>query len=754
MAYTNNMRLLGLNSGWDTETMVTNLMKAESYRLNSLKKSAMLISLRQDLYRDVYSDLQNFQKSFLSVASASGSLRAESTFSNKIISTKTSAGQDSGAVTVGSGSKEGTYSITVHQLAVADLYESASRVGGDISSSKGFQFDVSSIQDGASYEIMLDGASRKISFREGDKVSGGTVTFSGGSIGVKALDGTVTTLDEQGFIDQFNEKLKNAFGMEGIGGKQKIEAKLTDTGGVSIFTNGYHSGFSISDGEYNFASTIAQNKTALADGKTATESRELAFSVKVGTATTNIDISVTEGMTQQQMIDALNGQLEAKGLGNHVFAHVDTSTGRLKIVNFSSTEQAEITGTDGSMEYLGFDGETVELLPSGSLGNLGITSGTASKFSADRTLSEIFGSGLTQEADFTINGKSFSFTGDTKLSDLMTQVNSANLGVTMRYDEYNQKFQLESNSTGYVGRIEMSGELLTDHLGFGATAKRDAADSVATINGTTITRSTNEYEFLGVDWKLNKAADGEQLTVTIGRDIDKTVDAIKNFIDGYNTLVEKLNGLSRTSRPKYNGSYYDPLTDEEKAEMTDKEIELWEEKAKTGLFYNDRILTGITNDLRSALNQSVTLGDGSKISLYSLGITTTNDWTKGGQLMIKDEQKLREAIETNSDGVMELFTKASDNGGKGLAERVNDVVNSAISTKGSIANKAGIAGTYTESNNELYRQLKAKNDKITLMLKQLETKETNYYNMFARMEAAMSQANSQMQYISSMFGGG
>lgn len=861
MSYGNVTRMLGMNSGLDTETLVSQMMKAESMKLQRVQKNAMLVSLRQEMYRSVYSDLKSFQKTFLDLTSAS-SMRRESTFGKQSISVKTKAGQDSGAVSVGAGAKEGKYSVKVSQLAAADLYESAFKIGGDVKSADGFKFDVANIKSGASYEITFEGVSRKVSFREGDAVSGGTLTFTGGSIGVRDADGKVTKLTKEDFIGVFNEKLKSAFGAEGTDGKPKIEARLMTGGGIAISTNGYNSGFSIADGGYVFDIKVATGKSALADGPAtgardlnftvttggvatdisvsvtngmtqqdlvdslnqsfadegldstlsfsvnsvtgkieaknldtsekvemsgangsmeylgfsngtfelspdsslsagksaladgpATGARNLKFAITVGDTVTNISVSVTDGMTQQELLKSLNQSLKDKGLESTLFFSIDTSSaaGNIKLTSFAMTEKVKLSGANGSMEYLGFSNGTIELSPSSSLSALGITSGSSAKFSADRKLSEIFGSSLTSQTSFSINGRSFSFTKDTKLSDLVNQVNNANIGVTLRYNEFEEKFELESNSTGYANRISMSGALLTDNLGFGTTARREAADSVATINGVTLTRATNEYEFLGVNWTLNNKTDGDELTVTVAKDTDSVVDNIKKFVDGYNALIEKLNDLSGTSRPKYKGAYYDPLTDDEKKGMTEKEIELWETESKKGLLYRDSIISGITSQLRTALNQSVQLEDGSKISLYSIGITTTSNWTEGGKLEI-DEDKLRKAIEVYGDGIDTLFTKTSAEGGKGLAERVNDIVESAISRNGSIARKAGIAGTESEYNNTLYNQLKNYNSRIENMLKLLEKKETNYYNMFAKLEAAMSNSNSQMDYIQSLMG--
>ncbi|MCL2068444.1 MAG: hypothetical protein FWH00_00950, partial [Oscillospiraceae bacterium] len=239
-------RLMGLNSGMDTELMIRNMMKANTMRLDKMRKGAMLTAMRRDAYRGVHKDLQTFQRSFLSVAS-NNSLRAPSTFASQVIDIKTSVGLDSNAVSVGAGAREGTYSVNIRQLAAAEMYESASRIGGNMQSAKGFEFDISDIRNGAAFDIEVGGERKTVSFNEGDMVSRGFVTFENGSLGIRGWNGEVTQLDEPSFVTLFNEKLKDAFGVEGTHGPQKIQAQLTQDGGISIFTNGQNSGFSIAD---------------------------------------------------------------------------------------------------------------------------------------------------------------------------------------------------------------------------------------------------------------------------------------------------------------------------------------------------------------------------------------------------------------------------------------------------------------------------------------------------------------------------
>ena len=48
-----------------------------------------------------------------------------------------------------------------------------------------------------------------------------------------------------------------------------------------------------------------------------------------------------------------------------------------------------------------------------------------------------------------------------------------------------------------------------------------------------------------------------------------------------------------------------PLLDEQKTDMKDKQIELWEEKAKSGLLQSDRIISSALDKLRTTLYSKV-----------------------------------------------------------------------------------------------------------------------------------------------------
>ncbi|KOS04347.1 hypothetical protein AM598_01450, partial [Paenibacillus polymyxa] len=54
---------------------------------------------------------------------------------------------------------------------------------------------------------------------------------------------------------------------------------------------------------------------------------------------------------------------------------------------------------------------------------------------------------------------------------------------------------------------------------------------------------------------------------------------------------------SKVKEEKYRD--YQPLTDEQKKDMKENDITLWEQKAKSGLLKNDNILSSAVSSMRS-----------------------------------------------------------------------------------------------------------------------------------------------------------
>lgn len=265
-------------------------------------------------------------------------------------------------------------------------------------------------------------------------------------------------------------------------------------------------------------------------------------------------------------------------------------------------------------------------------------------------------------------------------------------------------------------------------------------------NFMTYTSTSNSFTFDGTSISLSNAgnfvaaSEDEYITIDTKRDTSGIKDAIVKFVDDYNTLLEELYTELNTSRPKSSGSYYDPLTEEQEEEMSEDEIENWNENAKKGLLYNDSNLQKFISEFRSAMN---TVVDG--FTLSSMGITLTDDWSDNGKLEI-DESKLDNAIETYGDKIAEFFT--SENG---LASKLETVVDKAISTKtnkyGYLASIAGIANTKTATDNMIYNQIQSLQSLIDKLTEKYEDEQERYWDRFTTLETYMSQMNQQASYF-------
>ncbi|MCL2456018.1 MAG: flagellar filament capping protein FliD, partial [Defluviitaleaceae bacterium] len=196
-------------------------------------------------------------------------------------------------------------------------------------------------------------------------------------------------------------------------------------------------------------------------------------------------------------------------------------------------------------------------------------------------------------------------------------------------------------------------------------------DAFGNETGHPIEQETNTFDLHGhritLGASLHIPAGGANITINAERDTSIAMDAIKNFIEEYNELIRYVNSLHTTARPRaggrVNGAYYEPLTDEQRNAMSEREIEQWEEQAKTGLLHRDSDMRRLHTMLRDAMYQKVNLGDGRTISLHEIGITTVgrsgaaNDQMIG-ILQIEDEDRLRKALEERPNDVEALFSRS------------------------------------------------------------------------------------------------
>lgn len=417
-----------------------------------------------------------------------------------------------------------------------------------------------------------------------------------------------------------------------------------------------------------------------------------------------------------------------------------------------------------------------------ALTTLGLISDQSNRLGTSSTLAELATSLGIDEDDFfdddgqielKINGVSFSFDKEeTTLEEMISEINDSAAGVTMKYDELADKLVLTADKTGFGNTLSIT-ETGSSFLAtfFGATTASGVTtmtatgqDAKLTVDGVALTRSSNTVTVDGVTYTLNDTTD-TAASVSVTHDTDTIYENITNFVTAYNELLA---GINDKVNEEYDSDYL-PLTDDQKEEMSDDEIEKWENQAKTGLLSSDDTLQSFVSDLRQALMDSV-----SGLNLSGIGITT-GTYEEQGKLYI-DEDKLREAIQSDPDGVTTLFTKQSDTypvtatarklttsqrsaryQEEGIAYRIYDILQNNISTltdsngnKGLLLLKAGTENDSSEDDNALSDEISSYQKKINKEQDRLDELSDRLYEQYSTLETYINQMNSQLSSLSSM----
>ncbi|ALS24469.1 flagellar filament capping protein FliD [Paenibacillus naphthalenovorans] len=346
------------------------------------------------------------------------------------------------------------------------------------------------------------------------------------------------------------------------------------------------------------------------------------------------------------------------------------------------------------------------------------------------------------------------------LNDVIARIN-ANTNVTSFY-EVGSTGGLVSFTSKQTGKVNgankdsanitfenVKGNFTTDILKI-TGAGTAATDASVDINGVTgITKKSNTFTINGVELTLNPLTPaGSSTTVTVKTDTDKMVESIKGFINDYNEILKTMQDKINESR--FQG--YPPLSDEQKKEMKDSDIELWTKRARSGLLRNDSYLSQAVSGMRMAIMAQVETGSKDYKTLSSIGIET-GQYVENGKLYLTDENKLRKAIEENPDAVIAMFT-ANGNGDAdqsdvGIAERIYDQLK--ITLDG-LTSRAGTAVSLSD-NSVLGKRLYEMDKEIDKWNVRLNEIENRYYRQFTAMESAISRYNSQSLYLANAFGG-
>ncbi|MCI9445976.1 MAG: flagellar filament capping protein FliD [Lachnospiraceae bacterium] len=301
-----------------------------------------------------------------------------------------------------------------------------------------------------------------------------------------------------------------------------------------------------------------------------------------------------------------------------------------------------------------------------------------------------------------------------------------------------------------LAQFEYIQSVKNDTGNFSAGAVRvNGTDAVIELNGVEYQSASNSITINGLTvTALQKTAPGETLTVSTQADAQGIYDTIKDFLKEYNALIKEMDELYNADSAKG----YEPLTDEEKEAMSDKEIEKWEEKIKGSILRRDDTLSTVMNMMTSSMAQGFTLSDGKKYSLASFGIKTQGyldaadnegsvyhiDGDKDDEISAGKSDKLLAAIQENPDLVQEFFQKLSDDLYTKLDKKMKS---SAVNSRYSIYNDKKMQSDY----DQYTKTIKKWEEKVTSM-------EEYYYKKFTAMEKALATLQQSTSALSGLLG--
>jgi len=380
-------------------------------------------------------------------------------------------------------------------------------------------------------------------------------------------------------------------------------------------------------------------------------------------------------------------------------------------------------------------------------------------------------------AEFIVAGRTFSFNSTDSMRHVMNTVNADTAaGVRFFYSGIESRFIIQSRNTGaatsalavsgaFLETLGLSGAAQTRVNGQDASVRFQATDGLSTI---TVNQASNTFTIDGINYNLMRTTPvGASLTVTVSQNTDRIVDTIKAFVERYNQVLGGIN--EKLAEQRFRD--YRPLTDEQRSDMSEQQIEQWESRAKSGLLQNNRILQSAVDSLRSAFTQPF---QAAGISLNEMGITTGSHFERG-RLHI-NEVRLREAVSVRSEQIAALFTSRSAiayspdltsaqrtqrNAESGIAQRVSDVLQDFVrltrnnnGRKGTLLERAGFTGSITEFQNELNTQMRGVDNRIDTALEAMERNEQRYWRQFTALEDAIQRMNAQSAWLAQQFAAG
>lgn len=712
------IRMSGMMSGMDTDSIVQALMSAQRMKQTKISNKKQLLEWKKELWGDMNTKILNFYKGSLS------KLKMQSTFK-----TKSAVSSDTSKITAtaNANAAEGTYKIKVNSVASSQYVTSGKLAGAREIDDQG---------NPTGNTVKVSNSTKLVDLLDN---SGNTTFTKGTQITIKGANGTnnatlfvdenttvadfVATAQSAGLTASFDASQQRFFISSGKSGDDQkftiTSAALTQQQQDAI------AGWKEAVG-YNYLSS---------DDKAAVS--KLFDGLQTGTVTYNAELE-----------EKLKGYVSKAQETAVTSYYKNRETERLNNMYFSDADHKNVTAA-GKQAYIDAGvaaGEDAAGLEDGWNKMTDEQKANAVAGVVAKSVNEYMDSASTKADIATGISSGIAGATDPFLAASNSQREANIISAAQNFDSVMSSLADNSSQMAGLGISAVDGSAVaegTDAAGLGMVVVK-AQNASVTVNGATLTSEDSTLTVNGLTLNILDSTEGKEISITVSKDTSAVYDTIKDFISEYNSILKSMN----TSYNASTARGYDPLTDDQKKAMTDDEIEKWESKIKSSLLRRDNTMSGLISSFRNNMMGSYKASDGKTYSLASLGITTSTDYKEGGLLHIKgdedddvfgdEENKLQKMLDEDPELVMEILTGLSNNLYEDLKKKMASTSMSSAMT------------FYNDK--EMNSQLSDYAKDIKKWDAKLNALEDKYYKQFTTMEKAMASMQSQQNALAGFFG--
>lgn len=754
------IRASGMVSGLDTESLVQAMVSTQVSKKEKLQKAQTKLQWKQDAFKSLNTKVYGLY-------SKVGNLRFSSAYNMK----KTTVSDTTKAqVTASNTAVNGIQTLQIKQLATSGYL-----TGGELKKGTTGKTTLK--------ELGYDGADTSISVTIGSSKK--DIDVSGST----TVDDLVSKLKDAGLNASFDDKNGRIFVSAKETGKEN-DFSLTgaDMTGLKALNAAGLSVMSKSDIEnYNKMASYAKNDDtgSYSESKTSEailqtlKNLQNAYEGNTKLALEEKDLNAKIAYSDAK--DAVNKYLDGDDTNTDKKAEreqlanlLKQSSSKYTYVNDQTGEVKEIYEAKDRVGWTAYDTKVNELAK--STGLITETTGDDGETKEDSTKLEALSNNIKtvvavdDNAIYTDDDKKAYYLSEDERAAAKTRLEEipkekeANDAVIA--DEDNSYWDIKD----YTGKTEDDLAAIADKYAKQVTNARDmveklakgskdipisagasrvdAQDAKITLNNADFTSSSNVFNINGLTIKaMAKTADGETLSINTDTDTQGIYDKIKDFLTDYNSIINELTSLYNADSAKG----YEPLTDDEKESMSDKEVEKWETKIKDSILRNDSTVGGVMNAMTTAMMKSYTI-NGKSYSLSSFGIHTQGylNAAKNEQYAYHIDGDEDDTITSgNTDKLMDMI----NNNPEDLEEFMKQLTSGLYSALDSKMKSTTLSSAYTIYND---KQMTKEYNNYTTEIKEWETKisdlEDRYYKQFSNMETQLAKMQSSTSSISSMLG--